>query len=867
MENKNITEKIRSIVEKYRTYQIDFSTIQDKIKTPKFWYDLILSLAIFSLIISSLYYCREDINTFVIKYCNGITTYFYDLFGEHNVLFYISLFILFLLFIRELIKQYKNRNTSILRIGILLTLIYALSYNKELHWKYFVGNGIKLDYFLIIFSYASLTIESFKYLRSCIKIKANPKEEKFSLMSTPKDMIDIKSDKYISALVQNIKKIDVSSESFAIGITGSWGAGKTTFIKLLNQELDKQVKKSIIIQFNPWKSSNKDNIIKDFFATLQQSLSPYYSDFKYILADYCNLLVENSDNSTLSKLNKFIQSSSSKSLDSLQDQIDNILSNINYTIYISIDDIDRLDKDELLEVLKLIRNSASFKHVIYLVAYDYHYLAQSLRTKGIASPEIYIKKIFPLELSLPSFENSILPTLLKRELLRLLENIPENQNILRGLQRELLLRDNKTKTFVLLNYLKTFRDVRNFAISLTSNLLSYCHPINYIDDIYVPDFFWIELIRFINYPLYKEIKDEPTNFLTMKGPSSTSGIEETIFIFNGNLEKNKQDIKELKILQQLFSDSTPNSSNSIKYRLNFRKYFSYRPTIGSLSNKEFNSKILSSDDDIIKWMDNKFKDNTYHHAFLLKLNSYDTKSLSKENLERYIHFSCIWLSYNLALPKYLFNAFTIKRFKKNCKDTINTEFLNYMRRDIDTYSKDQCLIIAEQLQNMFSYTEYYGDESSNCNETIITNDHIADLITYNFEKFKKQTSFNVKDLLEPRSNLRKIIIHGVVLVSIDAENVDYEKNPTCYYKNLLLPNLIKCFENNKAVNDYTPFIEKFKPKFEDWFFEDEMQVEIKRNHRCIEDLFGNVEDYKDFLNKCFSIPLEEMENYIKDAHL
>lgn len=57
-------------------------------------------------------------------------------------------------------------------------------------------------------------------------------------------------DKYAEKIVSNLLETDLSEQSFAVGITGEWGTGKTVFLNLLCSKLKE---KAEIVNFNPGK--------------------------------------------------------------------------------------------------------------------------------------------------------------------------------------------------------------------------------------------------------------------------------------------------------------------------------------------------------------------------------------------------------------------------------------------------------------------------------------------------------------------------------------------------------------------------------------------------------------------------------------
>ena len=86
---------------------------------------------------------------------------------------------------------------------------------------------------------------------------------------------------------------------------------------------------------------------------------------------------------------------------------------IDCPIIITIDDVDRLQGKELMMVLKIIRDTADFPNVFYIVAADNIHLKRMLKSLNINNPDEYLKKFFNLEFQLPANENVAFGELLK----------------------------------------------------------------------------------------------------------------------------------------------------------------------------------------------------------------------------------------------------------------------------------------------------------------------------------------------------------------------------------------------------------------------------------------------------------------------
>ncbi|GEO04459.1 hypothetical protein AAE02nite_21230 [Adhaeribacter aerolatus] len=153
-------------------------------------------------------------------------------------------------------------------------------------------------------------------------------------------------------------------KAFAIGVNAKWGMGKTSFFNLIKQNLSSE--ENIIIDFNSWNSSSPKSIIQDFFDTLQDELRKYYSSLAHELRKYSDKLIALSDNN----ITQSIKATAGiligdNSINSLHQEINIKLKKIDKKIIIFVDDLDRLDKSEIIEVMRLIRNTANFYNTIF----------------------------------------------------------------------------------------------------------------------------------------------------------------------------------------------------------------------------------------------------------------------------------------------------------------------------------------------------------------------------------------------------------------------------------------------------------------------------------------------------------------------
>jgi len=416
------------------------------------------------------------------------------------------------------------------------------------------------------------------------------------------------------------------NQSFAIGVNGKWGMGKTSFIDLVKRELTGE--DIIEINFKPWNSNLPKAIVQDFFETVQESIGPYHSSLSRLLLSYSNKLVSLNENTVTQTFQTSVTALTGlESVNSLFESINVALSKINKKIIIYIDDLDRLDKDEIVEVIRLIRNTANFYNTFFIVAYDKNYVVNALKDHNPHKQEQFLEKIFQIEISLPYFNRDIFRYKLAE---KLKQKFP--QSFHSTIDEELI----GTKAYVpeyLNEWLTSMRDVTRLANTLLLNLSKLQGEVAF------KDFLRLELLR-VKYPAVYELLFVKTQFYL--DPVNKSGKD-----FRYELKKLKKEKKdsleplfkncdtELELyLQQnnrelsvpvneigkiitfisgIFAGGISNrfysrSHLSVAFPSKFNRYFAYNLLQGSLSEVEFsNARKLNQsgfNEKISEWVKN-----------------------------------------------------------------------------------------------------------------------------------------------------------------------------------------------------------------------------------------------------------------------
>lgn len=406
------------------------------------------------------------------------------------------------------------------------------------------------------------------------------------------------------------------TKSFAIGINGKWGLGKTSFIDLLKRKLSND--DIIEINFNPWNSNSPKAIIQDFFETVQEAIRPYHSSLSRLLISYSNKLVSLNDNTVTQTIQTSVSALTGfDSLNSLFEDINGALSKIDKKIIVYIDDLDRLDKDEIVEVIRLIRNTANFHNTFFVVAYDRNYVVNALKSHNPYKQEEFLEKIFQIEVSLPYFKKDVFRYKLAEKLKQKFPN-----GFHKIIDEEIIGSPSVVPVF-LNEWLESMRDVTRLANALVLNLSKLK------GEVVFNDFLRLELLR-VKYPSVYELLFKKTDtYLEAFGNSGKEyhyqlksidkqekdSLKDTIFKnCDTNLElylcRNHIEIsvpindidKIINFISGIFEGGLSysfysRSHLSVIYPSKFNRYFAYNLLEGSLSEIEFsNARTLNQND-------------------------------------------------------------------------------------------------------------------------------------------------------------------------------------------------------------------------------------------------------------------------------
>jgi len=214
---------------------------------------------------------------------------------------------------------------------------------------------------------------------------------------------------------QQILSLDIS-EGAVVGVLGEWGSGKTSFINLARPELEQAC--AVILDFNPWMFSGAEQLVERFFAEMSAQLEiKNYTAAAKSIAEYGEVFSSFSWVPVLgswvgpvkgiTKLVSQVLEARQEGVSRRREKLEKILEKVEQPIIVILDDIDRLSSSEIRDVFKLVRLTASFPNVIYLVAFDRSRVEQALSEQGVPG-RTYLEKILQIAVDLPSVPSAVM---------------------------------------------------------------------------------------------------------------------------------------------------------------------------------------------------------------------------------------------------------------------------------------------------------------------------------------------------------------------------------------------------------------------------------------------------------------------------
>ncbi|TCJ12946.1 hypothetical protein EZJ19_12025 [Parasulfuritortus cantonensis] len=223
---------------------------------------------------------------------------------------------------------------------------------------------------------------------------------------------------------------------FVVALDGAWGSGKTTLLNWIKEDLEISTPAPVVLEFNPWRISGLDALIETYLIELATRLeTPIHGEaiakgaevgqrivnylgmlrhlrhLKYVpsLGFLGNIAEGAADYAEQAKTacDAFLKDTretfgNNRGIEGAKSAIEAALDELDCGVVVILDDLDRLNREEIRTIFQLIKSTADFRHITYLLAFDAGQVARALDEEGnVADGMQYLEKIIQATFRIP----------------------------------------------------------------------------------------------------------------------------------------------------------------------------------------------------------------------------------------------------------------------------------------------------------------------------------------------------------------------------------------------------------------------------------------------------------------------------------
>lgn len=208
-----------------------------------------------------------------------------------------------------------------------------------------------------------------------------------------------------------------ATEGLVVGVLGPWGSGKTSFVNLTRHAFERE--SVYVVDFNPWMFSGTEQLVQSFFSELsaQLKLKPGLVKVGETIEHYGELFANLSwlpplepwvkGGQGLAKILSGILQRKKSGVSGERSRVNEALKKLDRPVIVVLDDIDRLSTNEIRDIFRLVRLTANFPNLIYLLAFDRHRVEAALSEEGFPG-RAYLEKILQVSFDLPAIPELVL---------------------------------------------------------------------------------------------------------------------------------------------------------------------------------------------------------------------------------------------------------------------------------------------------------------------------------------------------------------------------------------------------------------------------------------------------------------------------
>lgn len=229
----------------------------------------------------------------------------------------------------------------------------------------------------------------------------------------------------VTRLSQVINNIETP---FTVGIFGSWGSGKTSFMRLLQAYLAKE-NSAVTFWFNAWEYENETSLLLPLLSNMSKEFKEHKNAINSIkkCATTVTLLgtdillkkFANTDLKEIEEKFKTYENEFEKLYDSWVSEIDSLkkgfkdlvleIKKDKLAVIIFIDDLDRCAPENVIKLIENIKHFLSVDGCIFIIGVDKEILSKGIQVKygsNLISGDEYLEKIISLSFQVPQQTNN-----------------------------------------------------------------------------------------------------------------------------------------------------------------------------------------------------------------------------------------------------------------------------------------------------------------------------------------------------------------------------------------------------------------------------------------------------------------------------
>jgi hypothetical protein len=209
------------------------------------------------------------------------------------------------------------------------------------------------------------------------------------------------------SLIQEVVSVLRTERPTVMAVTGAYGSGKTSFIRLVLNQLRRFPESEfppIIIEFNPWLPNDPNALVISFLNSVAAGVQQhfYVPGLDRQARQYGRAIA-----SVIPKLQDAAKLFEDPSQQQQIAQLKSAISSVPRQIIVVLDDLDRLQAEELEVVLKILKAGPELPNMTFLCALDQSETALILKTtRQYQDTYSFLEKFFTVEIMLPAVDTS-----------------------------------------------------------------------------------------------------------------------------------------------------------------------------------------------------------------------------------------------------------------------------------------------------------------------------------------------------------------------------------------------------------------------------------------------------------------------------